>query len=117
MADLIIPAFLLNWLFFLIVFYALGYSPSFSILFGAIGGLSGGLVTAWWQVKGGVPASPEALRGQRRELREDTDDEAEATSRWELPFWQPNRPRDRYLERRRQARLRREGKPEGKRPR
>ena len=39
------------WLFFLLSFYFLGYSVPLSILLGAAGGLSGGLVVGWWKSK------------------------------------------------------------------
>ena len=38
------------WLLFLIGFKLLGYPISSSILLGAIGGLAGGWVAAWWRM-------------------------------------------------------------------
>lgn len=55
MTDLIVPAALRIWLVFLLVFIVLGYSVTVSILFGAIGGFAGGLVSAWWTALGGEP--------------------------------------------------------------
>lgn len=83
MTDLIVPAALRIWLVFLLVFVLLGYSVTVSILFGAIGGFSGGVVSAWWNALGGdLPsnsgsqASSSMLqlprwrwRGERRSLR------------------------------------------------
>ncbi|MEM8614630.1 MAG: hypothetical protein AAGF93_21640 [Cyanobacteria bacterium P01_H01_bin.105] len=82
MTDLIVPAALRIWLVFLLVFALLGYSVPASILFGAIGGFAGGLVSAWWHAPGGEPISngdnPSSmplrlpkwrLRGERRHLR------------------------------------------------
>ena len=82
MTDLIVPAALRIWLVFLLLFALLGYSVPASILFGAIGGFAGGLVSAWWYVPGGepVPAKKNGeamqsripkwrLRGERRHLR------------------------------------------------
>jgi hypothetical protein len=53
MTDLIVPAALRIWLLFLLVFSLLGYPVAFSILFGALGGFAGGMVSAWWSLKGG----------------------------------------------------------------
>lgn len=39
------------WLLFLLGFLLVGYSPILSILLGAIAGLAGGLVFAWWKSK------------------------------------------------------------------
>ena len=47
---------LMLWLFFLIVFVALGYSVLASILAGAIGGLSGGRIVTWWHSKDSPPS-------------------------------------------------------------
>ena len=82
MTDLIVPAALRIWLVFLLVFALLGYSVTVSILFGAVGGFAGGLVSAWWHAPGGEPAvkqGDKALsmlqlprwrwRGERRHLR------------------------------------------------
>ncbi|MEM9979253.1 MAG: hypothetical protein AAF808_16615 [Cyanobacteria bacterium P01_D01_bin.2] len=56
MTDLIVPAALRIWLAFLLLFVLLGYSVAASIIFGAVGGFAGGLVSAWWIVPGGAPA-------------------------------------------------------------
>lgn len=37
------------WLFFLLSFVLLGYSVPLSILLGAIAGLAGGWIIAWWK--------------------------------------------------------------------
>lgn len=55
MTDLIVPVALRIWLVFLLIFVLLGYSVTASILFGAIGGFAGGLVSAWWNALGGEP--------------------------------------------------------------
>jgi hypothetical protein len=39
------------WLFFILAFYFLGYSPQMSILLGGIGGLAAGWIYAWWNAK------------------------------------------------------------------
>jgi hypothetical protein len=44
------------WLVFLFSFLLLGYEIVPSIIFGAIGGFAGGLISAWWQTPGGAPA-------------------------------------------------------------
>ncbi|PZO45920.1 MAG: hypothetical protein DCF15_21095 [Phormidesmis priestleyi] len=97
MADLLIPATIRSWLFFLLVFVLLGYPVTFSIVFGAIGGLAGGLATAWWQVKGGapVPADEESTTQSWRRLHQIK----EITSRWDLPLIGPSNAQKRYLER------------------
>lgn len=59
MTDLIVPAALRIWLGFLLVFVLLGYSVTVSILFGAVGGFAGGLVSAWWYALGGEPIPKE----------------------------------------------------------
>lgn len=81
MTDLIVPAALRIWLVFLLVFIVLGYSVTVSILFGAIGGFAGGLVSAWWNALGGEPMPQEnqtpsrfrlpkfSWRTERRSLR------------------------------------------------
>ncbi|ESA34298.1 hypothetical protein N836_17935 [Leptolyngbya sp. Heron Island J] len=82
MTDLIVPAALRIWLVFLLIFALLGYSVTVSILFGAVGGFAGGLVSAWWHAPGGEPAvrkDDKSLsmlqmpklrwRGERRHLR------------------------------------------------
>ena len=59
MTDLIVPAALRIWLVFLLVFILLGYSVTVSIVFGAIGGFAGGLISAWWVMPGGAPIPTE----------------------------------------------------------
>lgn len=58
MADKIFPVALRLWLFFIAAFLLVGYEISFSIIFGAIGALAGGTVSAWWQTPGGEPEPP-----------------------------------------------------------
>jgi hypothetical protein len=53
--DKIVPVALRLWLIFLFVFLLLGYAVVPSVVFGAIGGLAGGTVSAWWQTPGGEP--------------------------------------------------------------
>ncbi|MEM7063764.1 MAG: hypothetical protein AAF572_11440 [Cyanobacteria bacterium P01_B01_bin.77] len=60
MTDLIVPVALRIWLVFLLIFVLLGYSVTASILFGAIGGFAGGLVSAWWNALGGEPVRDDA---------------------------------------------------------
>ncbi|NER85411.1 MAG: hypothetical protein F6K42_39165 [Leptolyngbya sp. SIO1D8] len=55
MTDKIVPVALRLWLLFLFAFLLLGYAIIPSILFGAIGGFAGGMVSAWWQTPGGEP--------------------------------------------------------------
>ncbi len=55
MVDKIVPAGLRIWLLFLLCFVALGYPVVPSIFFGLIAGMAGGLISAWWQTKGGEP--------------------------------------------------------------
>ncbi|MBE9201103.1 MULTISPECIES: hypothetical protein [unclassified Nodularia (in: cyanobacteria)] len=49
-----IDAGLKYWLFFLLGFVFLGYSPPLSILLGAIAAVGGGWITAWWGSKEAV---------------------------------------------------------------
>jgi hypothetical protein len=56
--DKIFPVALKLWLVFLLAFLLLGYEIVPSIIFGAIAGLAGGTVSAWWQTPGGAPAPP-----------------------------------------------------------
>lgn len=98
MADLLIPATIKTWLFFLLVFVLLGYPVTFSIVFGAIGGFAGGLATAWWQIKGGAPMPPanqESTTESWRRLHQIK----EIASRWDLPLVGPSNAQKRYLER------------------
>lgn len=46
-----VDAGLKYWLFFLVGFILLRYSPPMSILLGALAGLGGGLIVAWWGSK------------------------------------------------------------------
>lgn len=55
MTDKIVPVALRLWLLFLLAFVFLGYAVIPSILFGAIGGFAGGMISAWWKTKGGEP--------------------------------------------------------------
>ena len=75
MADRIIPAAILTWLIFLLVFILLGYCTGVSMLFGAIGGVSGGIVIGWWQIKGGAPAGPADRPPSDKLRRPDPDKE------------------------------------------
>lgn len=109
MVDLIIPAALRIWLVFLFVFFLLGYPAAFSILFGAIGGIAGGITTAWWQVKGNGPS-----KGKKKDKdKAGSDNErlpanrADGMAGWEIPFFGPNKAKQRYLERNKRARDRR----------
>ena len=107
-ADLFIPAALRIWLLSLLAFVLLDYSVPFSILFGAIAGVAGGLVTAWWQIKGGGPAAAllKGLKPTDKLKRPDPDGSDENPS-FELPFLKTNKAKKRYLERRKRARDRR----------
>lgn len=108
MADLIIPAALRIWLLFLVIFVLLDYPVPFSILFGAIGGISGGLVTAWWQIKGGTPKDG-FIQGMPPvdKLRRPDPDGSDENPTFELPFLKTNKAKKRYIERRQKARDRR----------
>ncbi|HEY9764362.1 MAG TPA: hypothetical protein V6D07_17680 [Trichocoleus sp.] len=91
MADKIIPAALRIWLAFLLLFLLLGYSIVSSIVFGAIAGFAGGMISAWWNAKGGEPTAPvlpEPIRRIGRTLRES----------------QPRLPQIRWLARQEQGR-------------
>ncbi|HEY9887301.1 MAG TPA: hypothetical protein V6D02_02810 [Candidatus Obscuribacterales bacterium] len=57
--DKIFPVALKLWLLFLLTLLVLGYEIAPSIIFGAIGGFAGGLVSAWWQTPGGEPLERE----------------------------------------------------------
>ncbi|MGI0484640.1 hypothetical protein ACN4EK_04325 [Pantanalinema rosaneae CENA516] len=39
------------WLFFMISFALLRYPPTLSVFLGAVAGVAGGLVAAWWNAK------------------------------------------------------------------
>ncbi|TVP67603.1 MAG: hypothetical protein EA342_07870 [Leptolyngbya sp. LCM1.Bin17] len=82
MADKIIPRALKIWLGFLFVFLLLGYGIIPSIGFGAIAGVAGGTIGAWWITPGGEPRNldlPEPIRKLSRQIRQ--------TPEW-LPFRQ-----------------------------
>ncbi len=106
MADLFIPAAIRTWLVFLLLFVFLDYGVPFSILFGALGGLAGGIVTAWWQIKGGAPHGPKDLPPTDH-LRRPEPDGSEVNPRLELPFLKTNKAQRRYIERKKKARSRR----------
>lgn len=59
MTDRIFPVALKLWLAFLLTFLVLGYAIAPSIIFGAIAGFAGGMVSAWWQTPGGEPEEVE----------------------------------------------------------
>jgi hypothetical protein len=64
-----VDAGLKYWLFFLLGFVFVGYNPPMGILLGAIAGIGGGWIIAWWETK-------EQSRTQLpNELAEDTEDE------------------------------------------
>ena len=106
MADLIIPAALRIWLIFLLIFIFFRYPVPFSIIFGAIGGIAGGIVTAWWQMPGGAPS--DGAKGKPSDkAKRPGPDESDGSSRWELPLLKPNSAQRRYIERKKRARMRR----------
>ncbi|NJL44590.1 MAG: hypothetical protein HC922_00220, partial [Leptolyngbyaceae cyanobacterium SM2_3_12] len=49
MVDKIVPPALQIWLVFLFIFLLLGYGVLPSIFFGAVAGLAGGTLSAWWK--------------------------------------------------------------------
>ncbi|MEO0768001.1 MAG: hypothetical protein AAFY72_00990 [Cyanobacteria bacterium J06649_4] len=108
MADLFIPAALRIWLFSLLTFVLLDYSVPFSILFGAIAGVAGGLVSAWWQIKGGSPSSG-FIKGLEPtdKLKQPDPNGSDEGPAFELPFLKTNKAKKRYMERRKRARDRR----------
>lgn len=55
MTDKIVPVALRLWLLFLFALLLVGYAIVPSILFGAVGGFAGGMVSAWWRTDGGEP--------------------------------------------------------------
>lgn len=64
-----IDAGLKYWLFFLLGFVCVGYRPPMSIFLGAIAGIGGGLIIAWWK-------SQEETRTQlQSEVSEDSEAE------------------------------------------
>ncbi|MGF1520259.1 MAG: hypothetical protein ACFCVB_21000 [Nodosilinea sp.] len=68
MADKIIPPALKLWLVFLFVFLLLDYGTVPSILLGALAGLAGGTVRAWWITPGGEPTRSLELPATLRQL-------------------------------------------------
>ncbi|MEL6939237.1 MAG: hypothetical protein AAFO84_08590 [Cyanobacteria bacterium J06598_1] len=104
MADLLIPAAVRTWLIFLLVFIFLGYDVSFSIFFGAIGGLAGGLISAWWQIKGGAPSAGFNGLPPTDKLRRPAPDGSDVNRVLELPFLKTNKAQERYIKRRKKAR-------------
>lgn len=107
MADLIIPAALRIWLIFLLIFIFLEYPVPFSITFGAIGGIAGGIVSAWWQMKGGSPNPSGGARPPTDKLKRPDPDGSDVNPRWEVPFLKSNASQRRYIERKKRARQRR----------
>lgn len=103
MADRIIPTTILIWLIFLLVFILLGYSTSASMLFGAIGGVAGGVVIGWGQIKGGAPADP-GDRPPADKLRRPNPNKEHFDTSWHIPFLKTNRANKRYMARRQKAR-------------
>ncbi|NEQ33185.1 MAG: hypothetical protein F6K04_19670 [Leptolyngbya sp. SIO4C5] len=95
MVDKAIPAGLKIWLAFLLALLVVGYDVIPSILFGAVGGVAGGILSAWWQTPGGVPApgSENPLRRVQRRLKE-------RSSRLRLPFGQQDLQRSQRPRRR-----------------
>ena len=99
----------------------LGYSARFSIIFGAIAGLAGGMITGWWQFKGGASGDkPKGLNGipipkESQPANEDDSpgkrsDGRAFGNRLNLPFVKPRRARKRYQDRMQRARDRRREK-------
>ncbi|MEL7330531.1 MAG: hypothetical protein AAGJ69_11980 [Cyanobacteria bacterium J06559_1] len=107
MVDLIIPATLRSWLFFLLLFVLLGYPIPFSILFGAIGGVAGGLTSSWLQVEQKVADDSEESDDSDGDDNQTPGDVLEQAPRWELPFFGNNKAKQRYTERNKRARNRR----------
>jgi len=71
--DRIVPPALRFWLLFLLIFLVLGYGILPSIGFGAIAGLSAGILRAWWITPGGEPTNlelPAPIRQFSRQLRQ-----------------------------------------------
>ncbi|PZO18249.1 MAG: hypothetical protein DCF25_10025 [Leptolyngbya foveolarum] len=106
MADRIIPTAILTWLIFLLVFILLGYTTGVSMLFGAIGGVAGGIVIGWWHIKGGAPSGP-ADRPPSDKLRRPDPNKEHFGAGWHVPFLKTNRANKRYMVRRKKARDRR----------
>ncbi|WP_017317511.1 hypothetical protein [Mastigocladopsis repens] len=71
-----VDAGLKYWLFFLLGFVFVGYQPPMSIFLGAIAGIGGGWIIAWWQSK----------EESRTQLQQDQSEDTEV----EIPS---NRPR------------------------
>jgi hypothetical protein len=104
LADLIIPATLRIWLVFLFVFVLLRYPVPFSIVFGGIGGLAGGVASAWWQIKGGKPIVEKERRPTDRAESAAGAPAEGGGSRWEVPFFKPNQAKQRNSLRARRTR-------------
>ena len=68
MADKIIPPAFKIWLTFLFLFLLLGYGIVPSILLGALAGLAGGTLRAWWITPGGEPTTTLELPAGLRQL-------------------------------------------------
>jgi len=67
-ADKIIPPALKLWLAFLFVFLLLDYGIVPSILLGALAGLAGGTIQAWWITPGGEPTRSLEIPATLRQL-------------------------------------------------
>jgi len=108
-ADLIIPATLKSWLFFLFLFFLLGYPIPFSILFGAIGGVAGGLTSSWLQVQQSIASDSENddEKGGNGDDNSPPGEILQKTSRWEIPFFGTSKAKQRYNARNQRARNRR----------
>jgi prepilin signal peptidase PulO-like enzyme (type II secretory pathway) len=88
-----IDAGLKYWLFFLLGFVFVGYQPPMSILLGAIAGIGGGWIIAWW-------GSKEETRTQLpSQVAIDESEETEATSNEKPPRRQMRRATRRYRRR------------------
>lgn len=107
MADLIIPATLRSWLLFLFLFWLLGYPIPFSILFGAIGGIAGGLTSSWLQVQQRVASGSDDNNNGDGSDNRTPGEILDKAPRWELPFFGTNKAKQRYAERNKRARNRR----------
>ncbi|KYC36653.1 hypothetical protein WA1_44005 [Scytonema hofmannii PCC 7110] len=73
------------WLFFLLGFVFAGYNPPMGILLGAIAGIGGGWIIAWWETK----------EDSRTQLPTDDTEDAESA----LPDDKPDRRRVRKISR------------------
>lgn len=75
-------------------------------MFGAIGGLAGGISSAWWQIKGGAPSEP-TYKGQPPVDKLTPQEGSITNPRWRFPFLKPDKSKIRYLERQQRVRDRR----------